>query len=174
MEAKLKVVEDLVTFLNSKIEVDDDLKTMFSEFTLSLKETEEKAVKTAGKKNKKDNSASNGEKKKRKASIFNLFIQDEMVSVKANHPDVKDGKMLISLASEMWKISEYGKFIRDKSMELKKENKDASNEEIYDKVKKMYAGASSETAQPVDAAPKKGKGSKKASKKTENEDSNEE
>jgi hypothetical protein len=44
MEAKLKVVDDLVAFLETKIEVDDELKAIFGSFKDSLKENEEKAV----------------------------------------------------------------------------------------------------------------------------------
>jgi hypothetical protein len=50
MDAKLSVIDDLITFLESKIEVDDDLKGIFEDFKSNLKESEEKVVKAAGKK----------------------------------------------------------------------------------------------------------------------------
>jgi hypothetical protein len=183
MDAKLKVFDDLVTFLDTKIEIDDELKAALAGFKDSLKESEEKAVKVAGKKSKKaaadSSDSSDSEKKKRAPSVFNLFVKDEMPSIKLKNPDVKDGKQLMGLASEQWNTSEYAKFLQSKVTELKKADKDADVHDLFAKAKLMYAGLSDKNADEMMAEKKKvavteekvpkkpTKGASKKSKKTE-------
>jgi hypothetical protein len=139
MEAKLAVVDDLVQYLESKIEVDDDLKAMFDEFKSNLKESEEKAVKDAGKKVKGDKKTASGEEKKKRApSVFNLYVKDVMPSMKAKHPDIKDGKQMIGFASESWKTDPMAFFIKEKVLEMKAEDKTGDVVEMYAKAKAMW------------------------------------
>jgi hypothetical protein len=138
MEAKMSVVDDLVQYLESKIEVDDDLRAMFDEFKSNLKESEEKVVKDAGKKTKAGKKVVDGEKKKRAPSVFNLYVKDVMPLMKATHPDVKDGKLMIGYASESWKSSPKAAYIKDLIMDWKKEDKTLDVVEMYAKAKGMW------------------------------------
>ena len=139
MDAKLAVVDDLVAYLESKIEVDDDLRAMFDEFKSNLKESEEKVVKDAGKKVKSSKKTASGdEKKKRAPSVFNLYVKDVMPEMKASHPDIKDGKQMIGFASESWKSSPKAAFIKEKVLEMKGEDKDGDVVEMYAKAKALW------------------------------------
>jgi hypothetical protein len=145
MDAKLSVIDDLITFLESKIEVDDDLKGIFEDFKSNLKESEEKVVKAAGKKPSKSKKSDTDEpKKKRAPSVFNLYVKDVMPSMKAKHPDVKDGKLMIGFASESWKSDPMAAFIKEKVLEMKKEDKTGDVVEMFAKAKAMYKGDSSD------------------------------
>jgi hypothetical protein len=96
MDAKLSLIDDLITFLETKIEVDDDLKGMFEDFKSNLKESNEKVVKNVGKKitkRKGEKSESDEPKKKRAPSVFNLRVKDVM---KAAYPDIKNGIQMIT------------------------------------------------------------------------------
>jgi hypothetical protein len=141
MESKLNVVDDLVSFFESKIEIDDDLKAMFDEFKKNLKDSEEKVIKTVGKKNKSGKellSDESGEKKKRAPSVFNLYVKDIMPDIKAKYPDVKDGKKMIGFAAESWKTDPMAAFIKEKVIEFKVDDKDANIVELYAKAKNLY------------------------------------
>jgi hypothetical protein len=145
MDAKLSVIDDLITFLESKIEVDDDLKEIFEDFKSNLKDSEEKVVKAAGKKPSKSKKSDTDEpKKKRAPSVFNLYVKDVMPSMKAKHPDVKDGKLMIGFASESWKSDPMAAFIKEKVLEMKKEDKTGDVVEMFAKAKAMYKGDSSD------------------------------
>jgi hypothetical protein len=155
MAAKLKVVEDLITYLDSKIDIDDDLKAMLDSFVANLKGSEEKVVKTAGKKvakSKKSASDSDEPKKKRAPSVFNLYVKDVMPLIKAKHPEVKDGKVMMGLASASWKTDPMGLFIKGKVLEMKKDDKDGDVVVMFAKAKAMYVPdvASDEEVEPVD------------------------
>ena len=139
MDAKLAVVDELIHYLESKIEVDDDLRAMFDEFKSNLKESEEKVVKDAGKKIKgSKKTASGDEKKKRAPSVFNLYVKDVMPEMKASHPDIKDGKQMIGFASESWKSSPKAAFIKEKVLEMKGEDKDGDVVEMYARAKALW------------------------------------
>jgi len=141
MEAKLSVIDDLIIYLEAKIEVDDDLKAMFEEFKMNLKESEEKVVKAAGKKTTKGKKSDSEEpKKKRAPSVFNLYVKDVMPEMKAKHPDIKDGKQMIGFASESWKNDPMAAFIKEKVAEMKAEDKDADVVEMYAKAKALFKG----------------------------------
>jgi hypothetical protein len=164
MEAKLKVVDDLVAFLETKIEVDDELKTIFGSFKESLKETEEKAVKAVSKKGKKGG-ADEVEKKKRAPSLFNLYVKDKMPELKAQHPEVKDGKQMIAFASEAWKSDPLALFLKEKVPEMKKEESDSDTESLYKKAKAMFKGVESGAESEAEDKPKKAPAAKKAAAK---------
>ncbi len=171
MEAKLNVVDEMVAFLETKIEMDDDLKSIFKEFKENLKESEEKVVKDSGKgkkgKGKKDDGV---EKKKRAPSVFNLYVKDVMPMLKEKHPEIKNGKELISLAGEEWKTSAKAQFIKEKVAELKKASPDTDIVELFDEAKSQYTDSDDE--KPVKPVVKdvKEKASKKTSKKSESSD----
>jgi hypothetical protein len=139
MDAKMAVVDDLVAYLESKIEVDDDLRAMFDEFKSNLKESEEKVVKDAGKKVKSSKKTASGEEKKKRApSVFNLYVKDVMPEMKAKHPDIKDGKQMIGFASESWKSDPKASFIKEKVLEMKGDDKDGDVVEMYAKAKALW------------------------------------
>ena len=169
MEAKLSVIDDLITFLEAKIEVDDDLKGIFEEFKSNLKESEEKVVKAAGKKASKSKKSDSDEpKKKRAPSVFNLFVKDVMPSMKAKHPDVKDGKLMIGFASEAWKTDPMAAFIKEKVLEMKKDDKDGDVVEMFAKAKAMFKdGEVSDVEVEKEVEKPKAKGKKAAEKVVE-------
>lgn len=142
MDAKLIVVDELIVFLESKIEIDDDLKAMFAEFKDNMKESEEKVVKAAGKKSKKSkksaSSDSDTEKKKRQPSVFNLYVKDTMPDIKLANPDIKDGKKLISFAAESWKNEPKAEFIKSKVLELKALDSEANVIDLYATAKALW------------------------------------
>lgn len=160
-DAKQKVVDDLLAFMSTKVEVDEDILGMFKEFKDSLKEEaveEAKVVKKGGKKGKK--SDSDGEvKKKRAPTVFNLYVKAVMPEIKAANPDIKDGKKFISMASDDWKTNARATFVKDKVAELKKEDKDADIHDLFDKAMKMFNNENSDVEEEK-PKPKKAKGKK--------------
>jgi uncharacterized protein (UPF0335 family) len=133
MDAKLNIVDELITYLGSKIELDDDIKNIFNEFKLNLKEHEEKIVKIAGKKIKVETN-----KKKRQPSVFNMYVKDVMPSIKEKNSDIKDGKKLISMAAESWKTEPMALFIKEQSVLLKSDNPTITIFELYEKTKDLW------------------------------------
>jgi hypothetical protein len=169
MAAKLEAVKDLITYLDSKIDIDEEMKGILDSFMVNLKGSEEKVVKTAGKKTtkgKKSASDSDEPKKKRAPSVFNLYVKDVMPMIKAKHPEIKDGKVMMGMASASWKTDPMGSFIKEKMLEMKKEDKDGDVVVMFAKAKAMYVvdvASDEEDAveeeKPVEKkkAPKKGK-----------------
>jgi len=171
MEAKLAVVDDLVAYLESKIEVDDDLRAMFDEFKSNLKESEEKVVKDAGKKIKGSKKTASGEEKKKRApSVFNLYVKDVMPDMKAKHPDIKDGKQMIGFASESWKTDPMATFIKEKVLEMKADEKDGDVVEMYAKAKAMYKAENGESQSSNASTVAKAKAPKKEKTDDESEE----
>jgi hypothetical protein len=182
MEAKLKVVDDLETALECE---EEEFKAAIKKFRDSLVESEEAAVKDAGKKSKRAAktaktsaaSGSNDSKKKRQASCFNLFVKDIMPSIAAENPEMK-GKETMAAASAAWKTNPMGAFIKEKFEELKKEsgNEEISNIDLYAKAKAAYAeqnGDAEKSDSEVKSKPKKAAANKKPSKKIVVEDDEE-
>jgi hypothetical protein len=104
-------------------------------------------------KGKKVSSGSDDEpvKKKRQASLFNLFVKDKMAALKATNPE-NNGKENIKMASEAWKTDPFAAFLQDKDKiaELKSEHSDSDNETLYNLAKDAFEGAdSSEVAKPA-------------------------
>lgn len=56
------------------------------------------------KKNKRTKLDSNGNVIKKKPSLYNLFIKDNMEKIKKENPDIKDHKELLKKAAQLWKI----------------------------------------------------------------------
>jgi hypothetical protein len=133
MDAKLNLVDELVTYLGSKIEIDDEIKNIFIEFKVNLKEHEEKIVKIAGKKQKVV-----GEKKKRQPSIFNMYVKDVMPSIKEKNSEIKDGKKLISMAAESWKSDPMAVFIKENTASIKSNNPTFTPTELYENAKELW------------------------------------
>ena len=137
LDAKLSVVKDVKTFLESKI--DTDLSSYFVEFTESLEKnekTEMKAsLKDAKKKNKKNSTI---EKKVREPSVYNLYVKDMMKSFKEKNPDIKDGKELMKMLGNEWKTGEIGVFLGNKIAELKSSNNMLTVQEAYTQAKKEW------------------------------------
>lgn len=96
-ETALSTVDKLVTFLSDKIEIDDEMKTLFDEF----KKTTKEGIKASFKNSTRKGGAKD-EKKKREPSPYNLFIKEKMAEIKAKKPELK-GKDLMKEAIEEWK-----------------------------------------------------------------------
>ena len=138
IDVKLNTVDDLFKQLDSKIEIDEDLKAMFNEFKLNITKegdhvVKKKAIKKKGKKNGKgkgdDGSATESvseDKKKRKPTMFNFYV-------KKRTPDVG-----FSVASKAWKTDDHAIFIKNKVKQLRKEDEDATDQEIFDRAWDLY------------------------------------
>ncbi len=102
-ETSLLVVDKLVAFLDTKIEMDDDMKQMFEDFKTQLKEQLKEEAKAAAKGGKKKIAVDeNGEKKKRAPSAYNLFIKEKMAAIKQKNPEMAS-KDVMKEAIAMWK-----------------------------------------------------------------------
>jgi len=133
MESKLKLVDELVEFFGSKVDIDEEIQKIFQEFKDNLKENEEKFVKNAGKKIKLAT-----EKKKRQPSIFNMYVKDVMPTIKSSNVDIKDGKKLISIAAESWKTDPMAAFIKEKVIELKANDSSINVVDLYSNAKALW------------------------------------
>jgi hypothetical protein len=141
LDAKVSVVDDLLAFLGTKVEVDDDVKAIFAEFKGTLK-VEKVTAPKKGKASKKSSDDEEEPKKKRVASIFNLYVKDMMPVLKEKHPEVKNGKELMTLASESWKTDPLGIFVKEKAVGLKKANPEWDNVELYKRAKAAFTAGS--------------------------------
>lgn len=135
IDEKIKLLEEFMHFLDGKKKLDDEQKEAFNDFTKSLKNSAKLVIK---KNNKKALSDDETEKKKRQPSAFNLYIKDAMPIIKEKYPDIKDGKKLITLASESWNTDPKGLFIKKSIENLKKTNPNMNAEELYSSAKKLY------------------------------------
>jgi hypothetical protein len=120
VETKLNVIDELTNYLDTKIDLDDDIKHAMCEFKEKITAAEKPI-----------------EKKKRKLSLFNLYVKDKLPQIKAAHPDIKDGKLMISMASEAWKKEPLALYIKEHSEQVKKEG-EIDPTELYNKLKNMY------------------------------------
>ena len=158
LDAKLSVVKDLVAFLSSKVEM-EDLTPLISEFTESLKDDETKemkaTIKDAKKKSKKMKEDS-GEivKKKREPTAYNLYVSDMMPSFKEKHPDITNGRLLMTMLGEEWKESDMGIFLSKKVPSLKSKDDDLSIQDAYNQAKEAWESGDHE----VEEVEKKVKG----------------
>jgi hypothetical protein len=103
-DAKKQVVNDFMTFLETKIDFDDDMKGYFEEFLGSLKKpAATKKSKAAKKANALTASGASDkpEKPKRKPSAYNMFISAKMAEIKKADPSIK-GKELMKAAIVVW------------------------------------------------------------------------
>lgn len=143
VETKLNIIDELTDYLDKKVDLDDDIKHAMCEFKEQIT-----ATKT---------------KKKRQLSLFNLFVKDKLPQLKAAHPDIKDGKLMISMASDAWKKEPLALYIKEHSAEIKKQG-DIDPADLYNKLKKMYEATAKEDT-TKDAIKTTGK---KAGKKASN------
>ncbi len=97
-ETSMTTVDKLALFLKEKIEFDADMQELFEEFKTSLKVT----LKNEAKGKKRGGKHLDVNKKKRQASVYNLFIKDKMAEIKQQQPELK-GKELMKAAIELWK-----------------------------------------------------------------------
>lgn len=160
--AKFLVVKKFLDFLESKIEIEDlgikeGIKEAFEEF-VKVNETDsdsdvveepsdkenvvideekpkKKVVKKTKVKNQSDDDAEEPKKikKTREPTFYNLFTRNHTVI-----PKESGRGMYAKAMAELWKESEEGQFFSEKCKELKKENPDKSNEQIYEMVNKKW------------------------------------
>lgn len=84
-----------------------------------------------------------GSKKKINPSVFNYYVKDY-----TQRNEIK-GKDALIKASESWKNSAKGVFIKEKAKEVKEENPTFSNEEIYNRASELYENESNEGSSSV-------------------------
>ena len=143
LDAKMSVVKDVIKFLGTKMEIDEDMKNWMSEFTDNLNEEETKEmreiIKTARKKSKKIREE-NGELKKiiRPPSVYNLYVKDMMPSFKENNKNINDGRQLMRMLGEQWKINPMAKFLNEKVINLLSNNKELSVNDAYNQAKEEW------------------------------------
>lgn len=160
-EAKIQVIDEFIKMLDNKIELDEDLKATFDDFKKSLEESSKAASKAANK------AASKEPKKKRSATLFNLFVKEKQSELKAQHPQ-ENGKTIIGMASKSWKEDPFALFIKEHGEKVKKDLIDfADNEMLYKMLKDMYETGVKPDEDLESEAPKKetkatGKGKKGA------------
>lgn len=111
-------VKEFVDFLKSKIDFDDteDIDNELESF-LSSKNYEKASSSSS--------SSDNSNKKKREPTFYILFMKNIKVDKTCGK-----GEYMKSVAN-MWKNSEKGQFLSERCVELKKENNEMSNENIY-------------------------------------------
>jgi hypothetical protein len=131
LEAKMQVIDDFIKMLNEKIEIDEDLQGQFDEFKKSLAETSKAATKAANKATTKE------PKKKRSATLFNLFVKEKQAQLKAELPG-ENGKTIIGMASKSWKEDPFALYIKEHTEKIKKAYPDSDNESLYNVLKDMY------------------------------------
>ena len=161
--AKFLVVKKFLDFLESKIEIEDlGIKEAVEEF-VKVNETDsddsdvveepvkeisdeenvivdeekpkKKVVKKTKAKKQSDDDAEEPKKikKTREPTFYNLFTRNHTVI-----PKESGRGMYAKAMAELWKESEEGQFFSEKCKELKKENPDKSNEQIYEMVNKKW------------------------------------
>lgn len=93
--AKIIPVKKVLDAFNTTIDVNQD-------YSLDeLKKLLSTSYKTAGKRSK---GTKGDNTEKREPSKYNLFVKDEMLRLKAEHPD-KSNKEIMSMAAALWKES---------------------------------------------------------------------
>ena len=106
-EGKTKVIDEFEVFV--KGEVDDEsfepIRELFEGFRERLKEMnvklEEEIVASV---TSKKNSKGAGEKTKKAASAYNIFIRDKILELKKSNPELK-GQELMRLSTAAWRDS---------------------------------------------------------------------
>jgi hypothetical protein len=185
-ETSFAVVDKLMAFLDTRIEMDEDMKGLFSEFkeqlTGELKETA-KAVTKSGK-------AAKAPGEKRAPSAYNLFIRDKMAELKEEDPTMSAQERM-KAATVLWREHKEALEPSDEEPKAPKASKKATK---ATKAPKKAKAAEEEPAEEEPAeeeeppkpkatkggkkaakeAPKKGKGGKKAAKAAEEEPAEEE
>ena len=99
MDAKRSVIDDLMAYLNDKVELEDEFKSMVEEFKATL--VVDKVV-DGQKGNKRRARKPSEDKVKRAPSAYNLFIKDAMAKLREEYPDMS-AKARLTEATQMWK-----------------------------------------------------------------------
>lgn len=95
-DTAMSTVDELVKFLDDKIEIDADLKTTFADFKLQLKE---KLTAEAAPSKKRKTKVAGGEKKA--PTLFNLFVKKRMAELKEQDPTLTSSARM-KQAAEDW------------------------------------------------------------------------
>jgi hypothetical protein len=143
LESKINLIDQLVEYLDKKIDIDDDMKNILHEFKSTIVSSKVTA----------------SDKKKRSPSLFNLYVKEKLPELKAAHPDIRDGKLMISMASEAWKADPFALYIKTHAADMKKDDTDIDNKTLYDKLKTMFL--EQEHQQDIDTSKKTKKSTKK-------------
>lgn len=109
------LLDDLIIFLEKKTIITEEIKSCI----LSYKTNE--IIK----------------KNKREPSIFNLFVKDESILIKQNDKNIVS-KEILKQASNLWKNSEKGNFIKKFTDSYLKNNKKSSKLEAYEEAIKKW------------------------------------
>jgi len=112
-ETTLRTVDDAVTYLGSKYDIDDEVHGEITEFLESFKvavkekmsaEAAAIAKGSKGKRGKKDGNTSSGEEKQKRApSAYNLYVQKKMAEYKLAD-ETMSAKDRMTKASGQWKM----------------------------------------------------------------------
>ena len=173
LEAKLKTLDDLLAFMETEVDVDDELKESFEKFKAQIKANHKETPEKKTRKSKKESDGEAETKPKRKASLFNIYVREKMAEIKAENPGLKGGAM--KMASEAWNTDPFALFLKDNQKKIKEDNSDSDNETIYEKAKELFqdqdAGSSSEESSPPKELKKsKAKRGKKPAKASDSDD----
>ena len=166
-DAQVKAIKDFKEFLAARVDV-SEMEGDFDEFLQTLKPTTVPVGKKASK------AIADPSKKKREPTLFNFFVKDRMVSLKMENPD-KNGKVILTLASEAWKSDPFATFLKENLQAIKDEASDSSNESVYQLAKEKFntlsevsktnsPGAKADAESKAKAKPKASKASKKGKK----------
>jgi hypothetical protein len=168
ISAKFAMVKKFLDFLETKIEIEDlGIKGIFEEFIdveneleeiAKEKETDEEIVEkkpkkkvTRTKKTKKVTSDDEGEeapapiKKTREPTFYNIFTKNHIAN-----PKESGRGMYAKAMAELWKDTEEGQFFSKRCNEMKKENKEMSNVEIYNLVNREWQDVVMEAEEKFD------------------------
>jgi hypothetical protein len=183
-ETSFAVVDKLMAFLDTRIEMDEDMKALFGEFkeqlTGELKETA-KAVTKSGK-------AAKAPGEKRAPSAYNLFIREKMAELKEEDPTMTAQERM-KAATVLWrehkealepsdeeapKAPKASKKATKAPKKAKAAEEEPVEEEPVEEEEPPKPKATKGGKKAAKASPKKGKGGKKAAKEEPAEEEPEE
>ena len=143
LEARVKVLEDIKTFVIEKVDEDsaDTFKELFDDFRKEFDKTVEEESKgllkggRKGKGAKKGGGAAGGEKRTRKPTPYNMFVSENMKRFKQENPAL-NGKETMKMAMEAWsalsddeKKAYREKMLSSSGSEEEKEEKESEKED---------------------------------------------
>lgn len=140
LDAKNAVVKDIIKHLETKMEINEDMKNWFDEFSKKLNEEEIKEMRKIIKNTKKllKKKETSGEKKIKSPSIYNLYIKDRMSLFKEEHKEIKDGRELMKLLGGEWKNDPMVIFIKNNIDKLLLDNNNLSINDVYYQLKSNW------------------------------------
>ena len=95
-KSKLQTVDDLMAFLDERVDTDHDFKEMVAEFKSQI--TADSFAVKASTKAKKET------KQKRPPSAYNMFIKDAIHRLQQTHPELNNKERLVQATKE-WQAS---------------------------------------------------------------------